>query len=259
MNDVRLHFRFLGDFGIQAETRWYRGPSAKKGRDFIQYLGAYPRRLATVDELAEAFWPGLDLEMVTHRIHLAASGARTYLRELLGGEDVIECAAGGYAWGPQTHVTSDASEFLELCRSKSSEALQLAAELYAGEFLAGETADWLQPLRIRCASAYSCAMHRLAEEAVSSGDPGRALSCGLQLIAAEPGHESATCLVIRCFVALGQRARAVEQYDALVAYLERHLGIRPTQQTTDLVSQLCGDRNPHSRAMNAAELHVSVH
>ncbi|MGA8533642.1 MAG: BTAD domain-containing putative transcriptional regulator [Candidatus Tumulicola sp.] len=241
MNDLCLHFRFLGDFAIQAETRWYRGPSAKKGRELIQYLGAYPRRVATGDELAEAFWPGLDLETVAHRIHLAASGARTYLRGVLGGADAIECVSGGYAWGREIRVSSDADEFLELCRSKSSDVLQSAAELYAGEFLAGETADWLQPLRIRCASAYSCAMDRLAEEAVSSGDFGKALVHGLQLIAAEPAHEGATCLVMRCFAALGQRARAIERYETLANYLKRHLGIGPTQQTMDLARQLRGN------------------
>ena len=51
---------------MQADARWYRGPSAKKGRDLIQYLGAYPRRVATVDELAEAFWPDLSLDAVGH-------------------------------------------------------------------------------------------------------------------------------------------------------------------------------------------------
>jgi DNA-binding SARP family transcriptional activator len=160
---------------------------------------------------------------------------------VLGGEDVIDCVSGGYAWGPQIRISSDANEFLELCRSKSSEALQSASDLYAGEFLAGETADWLQPLRVRCATAYSCAMDRLAEEAVAGGDFEKALLYGLQLTAFEPAHEGATCLVMRCFAALGQRARALERYDALAAHLNCHLGIGPTQQTIDLVRELRGE------------------
>jgi len=241
MEELHLQFRFLGQFAIGADTRWYAGPSPKKGRDLIQYLGAYPRRVATRDELADAFWPGLDADTVTHRIHLAASGARTYLRGVLDGRDVIDCVPGGYAWIPHVRVSSDADEFLRLCRTETADSLQSAAELYGGEFLAGEAADWLQPLRVRCASAYGCAMDHLAEQAVAAGEHAKALSYGLQLIAAEPAHEGATRRVMRSFAFLGQRARALEQYAALTSYLERHLGIGPTHETASLAAALRGE------------------
>jgi DNA-binding SARP family transcriptional activator len=241
MDELHLQFRFLGQFAVGADLRWYGGPSPKKGRDLIQYLGAYPRRVATRDELADAFWPGVDAETVAHRIHLAASGARTYLRGVLDGEDVIDCVPGGYAWIPHVRVTSDADEFLRLCRAETTEALRSAAELYGGEFLAGEGADWLQPLRVRCASAYGCAMDHLAEQAAAAGDHAKALSYGLQLIAAEPAHEGATRLVMRSFASLGQRVRALQQYAALTSYLERHLGIGPTHETVSLAAALRAD------------------
>ncbi len=238
MDDLHIHFRFLGRFAIGADSRWYGGPSPKKGRDLIQYLGAYPRRVATRDELADAFWPGADVDAVAHRIHLAASGARTYLRSVLDGRDTIACLPGGYAWNPAVRVSSDADDFLRLCRAETVEALSSATDLYGGEFLAGEGGDWLQPLRVRCASAYGCAMDRLAEDALEAGDYAKALSYGLQLIVAEPAHEGATRLVMRCFASLGQRARALEQYAALSAYLERHLGIGPTGETVSLAGAL---------------------
>ncbi|HEX3549458.1 MAG TPA: bacterial transcriptional activator domain-containing protein [Candidatus Elarobacter sp.] len=241
MNELSLHFRFLGTFAIGSDTRWHRGPAAKKGRDLLQYLGAYPRRVATGDELAEAFWPGENADAVAHRIHLAASGARTYLRDMLDGADAIDCVAGGYAWAPNVRVFSDADEFLQLCTHRDTVALQLAADLYGGEFLAGEIADWLQPMRIRCASAFGCAIDRLAEDALAAGDHPKALAYGLQLVAAEPGHEGATCLVMRTFAALGQRARALGCFAALSAYLERHLGIGPSAQTTALAREIRGE------------------
>lgn len=233
MDAVELHFRFFGHFSIGCDAEWRSGPAPKKGREFIQYLGAYPRRVATRDELADAFWPGSDSDSVTHRIHLAASGARSYLRDMLSGRDVIECVPGGYSWHPGVHVTSDAEELLALCRTGTAESLEAAAQLYGGEFLAGEIADWLQPLRVRCASAFGSAIDRLACIAVEHGDYAKALSYGLQLVEAEPGHEGATRLVMQCFAALGQRGRAVEQYDALCAYLQRHLGLGPMPETVD--------------------------
>lgn len=238
MDATQLHVRFFGHFAIRSEAGWRSGPAPKKGRDLLQYLGAYPRRVATRDELAVAFWPGAEPEDMAHRIHLAASGARKYLREMLAGHDAIECVPGGYVWHPSVKISSDAEELLALCHTGTIENLEAAAMLYGGEFLAGEVADWLQPLRVRCASAYGVAIERLADHAMQRGDFATALSYGLQLVEAEPGHEGATRVVMHCFTSLGQRMRALERYEALAAYLQRHLGVGPTTETVALAADL---------------------
>lgn len=238
MDAVQLRFRFFGRFAIRADADWRSGPAPKKGRDLLQYLGAYPRRVATRDELAAAFWPGAEFEDVTHRIHLAASGARKYLRNVLAGRDAIECVPGGYVWHSSVNVCSDADELLSLCRTGNMDNLESAAALYGGEFLAGEAADWFQPLRVRCAGAFSSAIERLAAHALQRGEYATALSYGLQLVEAEPGHEGATRLVMQCFTGQGQRMRALERYEALAAYLHHHLGIGPTAETAALALEL---------------------
>jgi len=251
MEDVELRFRFFGHFAIGSGTQWCSGPAPKKGREFIQYLGAHPRRVATRDELADAFWPGTDCESVTHRIHLAASGARRYLGDMLQGHDVVECVPGGYCWHSGVRISSDAEELLALCRAGTTDALETAAQLYDGEFLAGEVADWVQPLRVRCASAFGSAIDRLAALAIERGDHSAALSYGLQLVEAEPGHEGATRLVIQCFTALGQRSRALEQYEALCCYLRQHLGLAPMPETAALVRELCSEERTTGAVLSA--------
>ena len=129
MDAVQLRFRFFGHFGIRAGEDWCAGPAPKKGRDLLQYLGAYPRRVATRDELAAAFWPGTEPEDVAHRIHLAASGARKYLRDMLAGRDAIVCVPGGYVWHSSVDVRSDAEELLALCRTGTVDSLESAAAL----------------------------------------------------------------------------------------------------------------------------------
>jgi DNA-binding SARP family transcriptional activator len=241
MDAVQLRFRFFGHFALRTDGDWRGGPSPKKGRELLQYLGAYPRRVATRDQLAEAFWPGADLDDVNHRIHLAASGARKYLREMCCGRDAIECVPGGYVWHASVRVQSDADELLALCRSGTVENLESAAALYDGEFLAGESGDWCSPLRVRCSSAFGSAVERLAELALERGEFPAALSYGLQLVEFEPGHEGATRLVMRCFTALGQRMRALDRYEALSCYLQQHLGIGPTEETARLAQEVRGE------------------
>ena len=238
MDSPTLEFRYLGQFAIRSRAGWQPGPSPKKGRDLIQFLGAYPRRVGTRDELASAFWPELDADSVAHRVHLAVSGARTYLRRMLSGYDAIQRVASGYAWNPRVAVSSDVDEFLALCRGGSVDGLRSAIALYRGEFLAGELADWLLPLRIRCATAYEFALERLACDARQRGDHAAAVSYGLELIGVEPGHEGATRMVMRAFAEQGQRGRALERYEALRAHLRKHLGLEPTEETSAVAREI---------------------
>jgi len=236
-----LEFRFLGAFGIRSTGGWHCGPAPKKGREFLQYLGIHPHRVATRDELAAAFWPALDFEAVAHRIHLAASGARVFLRQLCDGAEALQCVGSGYIWSPEVTVVSDVGRFMEYSRLGTIESLRAAINLYAGDFLAGENADWLQPMRVRIASARASALEAIIEDLVAREQYAAALSFGLDLMEGEPVHENGTRLVMRCFAALGQRTRVLEQYNHLKAYLAEQIGVEPTSETTQLAFKLVGN------------------
>ncbi len=235
-----LQFRLFGPFAVGHQGGWHHGPPLKKGRELIQYLAVYPRGVVTFDELAAAFWPRCDGDEVRHRIHLAASGARMFLRTLLHGADVLRCIGSGYAWSPAVLIDSDIERFIASTRLGTRDGFREALDLYGGEFLAGETAEWMQPMRVRLSTAHAAALHALASEALELRDHARALSFGLELVDVEPGHESATRLVMTCFAALGLRVRVLEQYSTLKAYLAEHIGVEPTQETTDLACRFLG-------------------
>jgi len=237
---VTLEFRFLGAFGVRCAGKWQCGPAPKKGREFIQYLGVYPNRVSTRDELAAAFWPSLDFEAVSHRIHLAASGARVFLRQLCDGAEALECVGSGYKWSTEVQIISDVAQFMRCTRLATIESLHAAMDLYGGDFLAGETADWQQPMRVRVASARAAALEVIIEDLLSREQYAAALSFGLDLVEAEPGSENGTRLVMRCFAALGQRTRALEQYNHLKTYLAEQIGAEPTDETRQLAHRLIG-------------------
>jgi DNA-binding SARP family transcriptional activator len=249
-----LQFRCLGSFSVIVGDAVRSGPPPKKGREFIQYLALYPRRVASLDDLAQAFWPGLEAEDVRHRIHLAASGARGFLRPLLGGFDPLQCRGGGYAWHPEIRLESDFELFLERCRTGTVASLRAALELYGGDFLAGQTAEWLQPMRTLLATERARALVALGEGAYAERDYPRALSYGLELVDAERGHESAARLVMRCLAGLGLRSRALEQYGRLTDYLAEHIGVEPSEETVRLARQLAGERTVSPPRVAAASL-----
>ncbi len=122
--------------------------------------------------------------------------------------------------------------FTELYRDGSPDALRRAVAVYRGELFDGQDSEWIRPERVKYASMYASMTERLAGEAFASGDFEQALQLGLELLAADRAHESASRLVIRAFGALGRRGQAAEEYESLRAYLRKHFGVEPMAQTT---------------------------
>lgn len=131
-------------------------------------------------------------------------------------------------------VESDAQTLLEASKSDSIDRMRAAAALYNGEYLAGEKAEWMYPLRVRYANAYAIVLERIAGEAIDCGDYAEALEYGLRLAELDRAHEGATRLVMRSFVAMGRRGAALSAYDALAEYLHHHLSLNPSSETIAL-------------------------
>jgi DNA-binding SARP family transcriptional activator len=242
-DDVALKVRCLGSFAILGADGWIAGPSLRKGRELLQYLAVYPRSVVSRERLAEAFWPELDPGMIAHRVHLAASAARAVLRQVLAGRDAIRCIDGGYAWQPELVLTSDLEEFLAFSATPTVEAAHRGISLYGGEFLAGEHADWLLPLRVLCASEHVCMLERIARDSFERRDYAQGLHYGMLIVDADRGHERAVRFVMRCFAALGRPEAARAQYQALERYLARHLGVAPMQETTQLLGAILANES----------------
>lgn len=235
-----LRIKLLGGLNILVGDRWESGPPPMRGRRVIQYLALHRSGVASRERLSELLWPRLDADDATHRLHIAVSGARAYLRRALGGVDAIRCIHGGYAWSQDVSVATDVTDFLEAaCGSK--EDLERAHSLYSGELLTGDDDDWIEPLRVRCAAVYASVLERLADNAIGQGEFAQALGFGLELVAMDRGHEGASRLVMRCFGALGRRGRALAEFEALRAHLRKHLGLEPTTETRQLIRAVLGE------------------
>jgi DNA-binding SARP family transcriptional activator len=229
-----LRVRCLGTFSFGSESAWSSGPALKRGREFLQYFISYPRAAASREVLVNAFWPTLDAETASHRLHIAAAGARAALRALSPSIDGIRCHGGAYAWDPAVAIESDAELLLAAGRGNSIEEMQKAAELYAGEYLAGEEAEWIYPLRVRCANAFAVILERLAEHEFARNDWPLVLEYALRLVEMDRAHEGAARLAMRALVAMGRRGAALAAYEALASYLRHHLMLEPSSQTRAL-------------------------
>jgi len=239
--EARLQVACFGNFRIAGADGWVPGPPSRRARELIQYLVLYPNRSVQRERLSESFWPDLDLESVLHRLHIAVSGARAFLREVLGGFDAIQCSQDGYSWHPGVRVDSDLVHFTELYRGGTLDAFKAAAALYAGDLFEGQESDWLQGARVKYATMHASILERLAAAALAEREFDAALNYGLELLGVDRAHEGASRLVMRCFGAMGRRGRALAEYEALRLYLRKHLSLEPTVETRDVIRSVMGE------------------
>ncbi len=233
-----LYVKALGTFRVSGAHDGAQLPAPKRGRDLIAFLVTFPGRTAKRETLGEAFWPNLDSDTVGHRLHIAASGARTFLRDILSGFDALRCTSAGYSLHPRLRIISDVAQFFELHQAGTMDAAKQAVKLYQGEFLDGEQGDWIEPIRVKCATLHAAMLEKLADAALSYGEHQEALGYGLDLLAVDRANEAASRMVMRCFAALGRRGRVLAEYEALRAYLRKHLGLEPTVETQNVVRAL---------------------
>jgi DNA-binding SARP family transcriptional activator len=233
--------RCFGSFRISGLDGWEAGPPPKRGRELIQYLILNPERVISRERLTEFFWPDLDVDAAQHRIHIAVSGARTFLRDVLGGFDAIRCTQGGYGWHPAVRVACDVTNFVDLYRAGSQQDMKSAITLYIGELLEGEGGEWLSPLRIRFSTMHASMLERLAGGAIAEGAFEDGLNYALELLALDRAHEGASRLVMQCFGAVGRRGQALAEYRSLHGFLRRHLGIEPSPETTAVIRSIVGE------------------
>jgi DNA-binding SARP family transcriptional activator len=231
---VRLDFRCLGVFALAGENRWTSGFSRAHGREFLQYLVAHPRRSIARSVLFDSLWPDLDAAECAHRLHLAVSGARSALRSILSGVNPIVCVNGAYGWRPGLDIGSDVEQLAVCYRDGSIEAMERGVRGYSGEFLAGETAEWILPLRIRYEHMYVAMLERLALAASEAGDIAAATEYAFELAEADPAHEGAARMLMRCFAKSGRRTSALAQYDKLLRFLDQRLSVKPLAETEQL-------------------------
>ena len=236
--EIVLKVRTLGMFAFYGHSGWIPGPPPRKGGELIQLLVIQPRSVVSNDQLAAMVSSTTAQENLANRLHLAASGARAYLRQITGDFDPIRSLGHGYAWRSEVMVDSDLARFTQCYNEGTPEAFDRAVQIYQGEFLAGEDVECLQPLRVRLSCMYVDMLERLATDAFAGGRFGVALQRGLLLAQVDRSHEGASRLVMRCFSALERRASIVTEYNSLKSFLQTHLGVEPSAETRQLYYSL---------------------
>ena len=226
------------------EEAWRR----ERVRSLLQLLVA--RRRLRREEAAVALWPDKpgDASAANLRVNLGHL-LRVLEPERASGEPSWFVHQDGEWIELLGHVETDADRFARACdagdrasaQGLPSQALrhyERAAELYAGDYLAGAPeATWVEPDRTRLRMRFVRAVTRAGELHLGGGDPDRALELAIRAQRAEPLDEAARRLEVEAHLARRDRSAARRAFERTLDELAV-AGLAPDDATAVLARRL---------------------
>jgi LuxR family transcriptional regulator, maltose regulon positive regulatory protein len=205
--------------GKPIDIRW------QKARDLFFYLLAHPGG-ATFDRLQDEIWPELSFEKSRNALKSAIYELRSQVpRELIALKD-----RRSYVIDRQVvDLGYDAEEFMRLTETETTDVEDLfrALDLYVGQYLPLNDSTWIEEPREHLAQRYRSTLRTTARACERTLIHFDALLLYKRLLELDPLDEAAHAGVMRCQIALGNRAAAINQYQALRHILDEELGLEP--------------------------------
>jgi LuxR family maltose regulon positive regulatory protein len=228
-----------------SQERWV----STKARDMLAYFITFRGERMAGERVFEAIWadkPGRGMAA----FHTALSRLRHALRREDSTPRFILVETGEY-WLDIAAFSVDVNEFetaLTKARTASTEELaaqwyEQAISLYHGEYLDNLYYDWLFAERHRLTQTYISVLRTLANFHFTRERYTNALELLERALRVDNLDEDLHCQIMRTYVALGDQAGLVHQYQDLEKTLSVELGMEPLVSTKKLYKRLvCGLR-----------------
>jgi LuxR family transcriptional regulator, maltose regulon positive regulatory protein len=240
--------RCLGSFKVSiageeiSQEHWI----STKARDLLAYFITFRAGRIPGERAFDAIWsdkPGRGMTA----FHTALSRLRHALRREAGSSQFILVEAGEY-WLDRTAFSVDVDEFeaaLAKAQAAGSEDLaarwyEQAVSLYHGEYLDNLYYSWLFPERHRLTQAYITTLRNLAGYHFTHTRYTNAIELLQRALRVDNLNEDVHCQAMRTYVALGDQAGLVHQYQELQRTLKEELGMEPLVSTQKLYQRLVG-------------------
>jgi DNA-binding SARP family transcriptional activator len=249
-----LQARFFGHFEMFCDDEVVPLGRNGKALAILKYLLAYRGRPVSQDQLMGWLWP----ESSPKKARWSLNSAVHVLRKLLSRcssvpMNYILLEEGYYRLCPEVRVATDIDEFdasyekgrrLEKTHGMREAAAEYeeAVKLYRGDYLLEDLyEDWTMVERERLTNAYVDMLGRLARYYLECGQHQRSIRACYRLLEKDRCHEDSYRLLMRCYMSLGLRGRALRHYRLCEEVLEQEYGTVPSSETRSLYGSILGE------------------
>jgi len=188
------------------------------------------------DELVEALWPDADFASTPNLFHFTMSS----LRKVIKPAD-IKLASQRYSLvGEIWHDADELKRQVKLAQAAvqiNMAELTAVLDLYQRDYLDQIYSDWATYRRQEILQTYLDGLSLLARHFESQNQFGQAGSLWRRYLVKDSYNEEAYRLLINCYLALGNKKEARQQYAECMRMLEE-VDAKPTQQTQSLLQKL---------------------
>lgn len=230
----------LGGFSMTVNGRPVEQLRAGKIRSLFQYLLVNRGQVVLRQQLYEVLWPGIEWSRDSSRLKVAVHT----LRRLLAGcgapiqvlhRDFGYMLVADDIWIDYEEFQSwfDAARGAE-ARGDSGYAMRLYRKCvgcYRGDFLAGETARWVQEHQEWTRSIALRAMNRLRVEALNGDSPDEVVMWCRRILELDPYHERTYQMLMWIHGRCGELASVESWYRLCSQRLRDDLDVEPAPAT----------------------------
>lgn len=236
----QFRFRALGTLDLRNTSGEEIGSvltQRKRLAVFVYLALAKPRGFHQRDRLLGLFWAELEEDRARNALNKAVHHLRVSL-----GDDVVQRRGDGDV---SLDFGSLECDVLEFERAVEEDRLEEALSLYAGDLLPGfyledawEFEQWLDRERTRLRDMAREAAWTLSERAEAAGSIEGAVRWGQRAVELSPGNEIGFRRYLLLLDRIGDRARAMREYEAFVRELAATYEVEPSPETRRLVEMI---------------------
>ena len=240
-----LRILFFGHFEMLCEEENITLGRNGKALTILKYLLAHRSRPVSQDHLMGWLWPESNLKKARWSLNSAIHTLRKLLNTCPSPTPLnyVVLEEGYYRLCPFIQIATDVEDFDDLYErgralegasrmEEASEHYEKAIELYRGDYLIEDLyEDWTMVERERLSNAYMDMLGRLALYYMEVGQHQESIQACYRVLEKDRCHEDSYRLLMRCYVKLGLRGRALRQYRLCEKILRQEYGTVPSPET----------------------------
>jgi len=218
--------------------------AGSKTQGLVAYLALNMEMPPSRDRLMALFWGDRFTDQARQSLRQAIAKLKRTMAS--GGDDVIVASQDCVGFNPDV-VTVDVDEFASLAAVGSTEATNRAVAILSGPLLEGqfgqqpEFDDWLASERQRLTTISLSVLERAAEHHLKQGDTSGATALARRIVAIDPLRDAGQMVLIRILAQQGERAAAIQQFNAYEVTLKGELDVSAGPDLLRLMKEVRGE------------------